>query len=208
MKTNFTLQEVSTYAAQEADVIQTAAHMMRCQLGFGLIARSSVRVRAAKTTAQEYALTFGYDLANVAKITLITNARSYNYAKSVNRAIKANGEEPTFKAEERKGFETIVDPIIVKSEKDGALSVNLVYKTKDSTKFTHTYISSDHALSAEEVAWIEAHIYKAPASAKQLAAGIAEEDITRVVNYKFPNLLAIGTTSEVQDIWDSLPIVK
>ena len=53
--------------------------------------------------------------------------------------------------------------------------------------------------------FIKSHLYVAPnKSVKQSESGIADEDIVMVRNYKFSNIIEVGTTPQIEEIWDGI----
>lgn len=186
-----------------ANILSTISHMAKCQLGFGLVAKSTPRFAKAKTTASEYALQFGRDIADVIKVTCVTNARSYGYESACERGQVRSGATANFSADGLSGAEWVIYPLVKKTEK--GLLVSISYKDSDNTRFESRYFHADGtACSEEEDSFIKEHLYHAPVSKKQLESGIDPAQVTKVCGYFFDRILAIGKNGEVTDFFNAL----
>jgi hypothetical protein len=81
----------------------------------------------------------------------------------------------------------------------------VTFKENDRTKFESFYIVADHFATEDELTFIKEHLYVAPnKSVKQSESGIEDEDIVMVRNYKFSNIVAVGQTPEIEEMWESI----
>lgn len=186
------------------DVMANCKEISSCKFGYGFVARSEPKFRAPKATAAEYKDTFGVDFPKIIKVTKVTNARAYDYAKAVGRQMTKNGSEGGFHSDPMKGYDWVIPNIIKRATKDGNLQLCVTYKDNDKTSFTSVYIVQDHLATDAELEFIKGHLYVSPKSKKQTELGIASEDVVNVRNYKFSNVVAIGTTPEVEKFWESI----
>jgi hypothetical protein len=204
-KSNFSVSELLTAVVNVFDTIAACKDFASCKFGYGFIARSTPKFRAPKATAAEWAAEFGNDMPNIVKVTKVTNARAYDYAKAINRQLAKQGDAADFKSDRMNGYEWVVPNIIKRAEKDGSLQMCVTFKENDRTKFETFYIVADHFATDAEVDFIKSHLYVAPCkSVKQTNMGIEEKDILQVRNYKFSNIIAVGTTPEVEEIWSKI----
>ena len=57
----------------------------------------------------------------------------------------------------------------------------------------------------DETTFIKNHLYVAPnKSVKQTEMGIEDKDIIQVRNYKFTNIIAVGKTPMIEEMWASI----
>lgn len=204
-KSNFSVSELLTAVVNVFDTIAACKDFASCKFGYGFIARSTPKFRAPKATAAEWAAEFGNDMPNIVKVTKVTNARAYDYAKAINRQLAKQGEVANFTSDSMRGYEWVVPNIIKRAETDGSLQMCVTFKANDRTKFETFYIVADHFATADELNFIEGHLYKAPnKSVKQTESGIADEDILMVRNYKFSNIIAVGQTPQIEEIWSNI----
>lgn len=204
-KSNFSVSELLTAVVNVFDTIAACKDFASCKFGYGFIARSTPKFRAPKATAAEWAAEFGNDMPNIVKVTKVTNARAYDYAKAINRQLAKQGDATDFKSDRMNGYEWVVPNIIKRAEKDGSLQMCVTFKENDRTKFETFYIVADHFATAGELEFITEHLYKAPnKSVKQTESGIADEDVVMVRNYKFSNIIAVGQTPQIEEIWSNI----
>ena len=204
-KSNFSVSELLTAVVNVFDTIAACKEFASCKFGYGFIARSSPKFRAPKKTAGEWLQEFGNVMPEVVKVTKVTNARAYDYAKAVNRQLTKQGEKADFQSSAMLGYEWVVPNIIKRTIKDGSLQLCVTFKGDDRTKFETFYIVGNHFATDDEMKFIKEHLYVAPnKSVKQSESGIAEEDILMVRNYKFSNIVAVGTTPEVEEVWQMI----
>jgi hypothetical protein len=204
----FNVRELLTVVVDFFETVSACKEFASCKFGYGFIARSTPKFRAPKATANEWFNLFGTEMPSIIKVTKVTNARAYDYAKAVNRQLTKQGGEANFESDSMSGYEWLVPNIIKRAIKDGSIQLCVSFKENDKTKFEPFYIvASDkpHFATDEEVDFIKSHLYVAPCkSVKQVAAGIAEEDVINVRNYKFSNIIAVGTTPEIEEVWSSI----
>lgn len=207
-QSNFSMSELLTAVVNFFDTIEACRNFASCKFGYGFIARSTPRFRAAKATANEWYNEFGDAMPNIVKITKVTNARAYDYAKAINRQLEKQGDAKTFESGSMSGYEWVVPNIIKKTIKDGDLQMCVTFKKNDKTKFETFYVieaETPRFATDAELDFIKSHLYVAPnASVKQTESGISEEDILMVRNYKFSNMLAVGQTPQIEEIWKNL----
>jgi hypothetical protein len=207
-QSNFSMSELLTAVVNFFDTIEACRNFASCKFGYGFIARSTPRFRAAKATANEWYNEFGDAMPNIVKITKVTNARAYDYAKAINRQLEKQGDAKTFESSSMSGYEWVVPNIIKKTIKDGDLQMCVTFKKNDKTKFETFYVieaETPRFATDAELDFIKSHLYVAPnASVKQTESGISEEDILMVRNYKFSNMLAVGQTPQIEEIWKNL----
>lgn len=205
MKNAISFQSVVNGKVDLFHVVNACKQFRANKFGYGFIAKSEVRVSAPKATASEWANVFGYPM-NVQKVTIVTNARAYDYQTKVNNVLAKQGCEKTFQSDSMNGYHWIegAEGIIKESDK-GSVQLCVTFQKGDRTKFESRYLVNGNRWATDaEVAFITAHLYTPKASAKQIANGVAEENVVMVRNYKFANILAVGKTQEVSEIWNSL----
>ncbi len=207
-KSNFSVSELLDVVVNFFDTIEACREFASCKFGYGFIARSTPKFRAPKATSLEWFNEFGSVMPNVIKVTKVTNAKAYDYAKAINRQLGKQGSDAAFESDAMSGYEWVVPNIIKRAIKDGSLQMCVTFKDTDKTKFETFYIvatETPHFASDAELDFIKSHLYVAPnKSVKQSASGIADEDIVMVRNYKFSNIIAVGKTPEVEEIWDAI----
>lgn len=187
------------------ETVEACKEFASCKFGYGFIARSTPKFRAPQTTAREWLAEFGSAMPNIIKVTKVTNARAYDYGKAVNRQLTKQGEAANFESDPMNGYEWIVPNIIKRATASGSMQLCVTFKDDDKTKFETFYIVADHFATDAEVDFIKSHLYVAPCkSVKQTNMGIEEKDILQVRNYKFSNIIAVGTTPEVKEIWSKI----
>jgi hypothetical protein len=187
------------------ETVEACKEFASCKFGYGFMARSAPKFRAPKATANEWFNLFGTEMPSIIKVTKVTNARAYDYAKAVNRQLAKQGGETNFESDSMSGYEWVVPNIIKRAIKDGSMQLCVSFKENDKTKFEPFYIVGDHFATADELDFIKSHLYVAPnKSVKQSEMGIEDDDILMVRNYKFANIIAVGTTPEVEDIWSKI----
>jgi len=187
------------------ETVEACKEFASCKFGYGFIARSTPKFRAPQTTAREWLAEFGSAMPNIIKVTKVTNARAYDYGKAVNRQLTKQGEAANFESDPMNGYEWIVPNIIKRATASGSMQLCVTFKDDDKTKFETFYIVGDHFATDAEVDFIKSHLYVAPCkSVKQTNMGIEEKDILQVRNYKFSNIIAVGTTPEVEEIWSKI----
>jgi hypothetical protein len=187
------------------ETVEACKEFASCKFGYGFIARSTPKFRAPQTTAREWLAEFGSAMPNIIKVTKVTNARAYDYGKAVNRQLTKQGEAANFESDPMNGYEWIVPNIIKRATASGSMQLCVTFKDGDKTKFETFYIVADHFATDAEVDFIKSHLYVAPCkSVKQTNMGIEEKDILQVRNYKFSNIIAVGTTPEVEEIWSKI----
>lgn len=187
------------------ETVEACKEFASCKFGYGFIARSTPKFRAPQATAREWFAEFGSAMPNIIKVTKVTNARAYDYGKAVNRQLTKQGEAANFESDPMNGYEWIVPNIIKRATASGSMQLCVTFKDDDKTKFETFYIAADHFATDAEVDFIKSHLYVAPCkSVKQTNMGIDEKDILQVRNYKFSNIIAVGTTPEVEEIWSKI----
>jgi len=204
----FNVRELLNVVVDFFETVSACKEFASCKFGYGFIARSTPKFRAPKATANEWFNLFGTEMPSIIKVTKVTNARAYDYAKAVNRQLAKQGGETNFESDSMSGYEWVVPNIIKRTIKDGSMQLCVSFKENDKTKFETFYIVASerpHFATDEEVDFIKSHLYVAPCkSVKQVAAGIAEEDVINVRNYKFSNIIAVGTTPEIEKVWANI----
>ena len=204
-KSNFSVSELLIAVVDVFSTIAACKDFASCKFGYGFIARSAPNFRAPKTTAREWLNEFGSEMPNIVKVTKVTNARAYDYGKAINRQLSKQGDAANFKSDAMSGYDWVVPNIIKRAQKDGNLQLCVTFKENDRTKFESFYIVTDHFATEDELTFIKEHLYVAPnKSAKQSESGIADEDIVMVRNYKFSNIVAVGQTPEIEEMWESI----
>ena len=204
-KSNFSVSELLIAVVDVFSTIAACKDFASCKFGYGFIARSEPKFRAPKATAAEWFEQFGETMPNIVKVTKVTNARAYDYAKAINRQLDKQGDAANFKSDAMSGYDWVVPNIIKRAQKDGNLQLCVTFKENDRTKFESFYIVTDHFATEDELEFIKEHLYKVPnKSVKQSASGIADEDIVMVRNYKFSNIIAVGTTPEIEEVWTNI----
>ena len=204
-KSSFSVSELLTAVVDVFNTIAACKDFASCKFGYGFVARSSPTFRAPKTTAREWLNEFGSEMPKIVKVTKVTNARAYDYAKAINRTLAKQGDESNFKSDAMSGYDWVVPNIIKRAQKDGNLQLCVTFKENDRTKFESFYIVSDHFATEDELGFIKEHLYKAPnKSVKQSESGIADEDILMVRNYKFSNIVAVGQTPQIEEMWSNI----
>lgn len=181
------------------DIVALTARMAKCQFGYGFIARTNPKMIKPKTTAKEWEQTFGTSFEDVKKVTCVTNARAYDYAKAVNKV-----SDTAFISDPLKGYRWLVPNVIKQAIADNSLQLTLTFKKNDKTKFITKYFVGDRLASEQETAFILAHLYIPKAPQKQLAHGVAEEDVILVRNYKFDNIYACGASKDIKNVWNGI----
>ena len=204
-KSNFSVSELLIAVVDVFSTIAVCKDFASCKFGYGFIARSTPKFRAPKATATEWLNEFGETMPNIVKVTKVTNARAYDYAKAINRQLSKQGDATNFKSDSMSGYDWVVPNIIKRAKKDGNLQLCLTFKENDRTKFESFYIVADHFATEDELTFIKEHLYVAPnKSVKQSESGIADEDIVMVRNYKFSNIVAVGQTPEIEEMWANI----
>lgn len=207
-KSNLSVSELLTVVVNFFDTVTLCKEFASCKFGYGFIARSTPRFVAPKTTASEWLNEFGTAMPSIVKVTKVTNARAYDYEKAINRQLTKQGSESNFESGSMSGYEWVVPYIIKKTIKTGDLQMCVTFKDKDKTKFETFYIVADdapHFATDDELDFIKSHLYAAPnKSVKQSESGIADEDILMVRNYKFSNIIAVGQTPQIEEIWEKI----
>lgn len=207
-KSNLSVSELLTVVVNFFDTVTLCKEFASCKFGYGFIARSTPKFRAPKATASEWLNEFGTAMPSIVKVTKVTNARAYDYEKAINRQLTKQGSESNFESGSMSGYEWVVPNIIKKTIKTGDLQMCVTFKDKDKTKFETFYIVADdapHFATDDELDFIKSHLYAAPnKSVKQSESGIADEDILMVRNYKFSNIIAVGQTPQIEEIWEKI----
>ena len=211
MSKTFGINELGNAVVNVFDTIAFCREMSLCKFGYGFIARSTPKFRAPKATAAEWVGQFGETMPSVVKVTKVTNAKAYDYEDAVNRQLNKQGEAADFKSDALNGYDWVVPNVIKRAQKDGSLQLTLLFKDSDKTTFETFYIVIDcfngtcRFATEDETAFIKAHLYVAPnKSVKQADMGIEDKDIIQVRNYKFANIIAVGTTPQIEDIWSKI----
>lgn len=194
-----TLQSVMSTKVDQFATINVCKHLKSCQFGYAFVAKSTPKFRAPKQTAMLWRDQFGTDMPTIVKVTKCVNARSGNYTNKVNKAGATD-----FVADGLNGYEWVIPNVIKRATKDGSLQLCVTFTNSDKTNFDSKYVVADHFATDAELAFIKERLYSAPSSAKQIAAGVAPTDEVFVRNYKFDNILKVGTNSEVEEFWNEL----
>lgn len=204
-KSNLSVSELLNVVLDFFDTIDGCKELASCKFGYGFIARSTPKFRAPKATSREWFGQFGNEMPAIIKITKVTNAKAYDYAKAINRQLGKQGADAEFKSDAMSGYEWIVPNIIKRATESGSLQLCVTFKNSDKTKFESFYIVADnapHFATDDELDFIKSHLYEAPSkSVKQSELGIAEDDILMVRNYKFSNIIAIDKTPQIEEVW-------
>jgi hypothetical protein len=204
-KSNLSVSELLNVVVDFFDTIDGCKELASCKFGYGFIARSTPNFRAPKATSREWFGLFGKEMPAIIKITKVTNAKAYDYAKAINRQLDRQGSNAEFKSDAMSGYEWIVPNIIKRATESGSLQLCVTFKNSDKTKFESFYIVADntpHFATSAELDFIKSHLYEAPSkSVKQSGLGIAEDDILMVRNYKFSNIIAIDKTPRIEKLW-------
>jgi len=204
-QSNFSVSELLIAVVDVFSTIAACKDFASCKFGYGFIARSTPNFRAPKATAREWLNKFGSEMPNIVKVTKVTNARAYDYAKAINRQLDKQGDAANFKSDAMSGYDWVVPNIIKRAQKDGSLQLCVTFKDNDRTNFESFYIVSDHFATEDELEFIKEHLYKAPnKSVKQSESGIADDDIVMVRNYKFSNIVAVGQTPQIEEMWANI----
>ena len=204
-QSNFSVSELLIAVVDVFSTIAACKEFASCKFGYGFVARSLPKFRAPKATAAEWVEQFGETMPNIVKVTKVTNARAYDYGKAINRQLSKQGDAANFKSDAMSGYDWVVPNIIKRAQKDGNLQLCVTFKENDRTKFESFYIVADHFATEDEVTFIKEHLYVAPnKSVKQTTSGIEDEDIVMVRNYKFSNIVAVGQTPEIEEMWANI----
>lgn len=207
-KSNFSVRELLNVVVNFFDTVSACKEFASCKFGYGFIARSEPKFRAPKATAAEWMAEFGETMPNIVKVTKVTNAKVYDYEKAVNRQLSKQGDAANFKSDPMNGYEWVVPNIIKRAVKDGSLQLCLLFKSSDKTDFDSRYVvasETPHFATEDELTFITEHLYVAPnKSVKQSNMGIADADIVMVRNYKFSNVIAVGKTPQLEEVWESI----
>lgn len=194
------ISELRTSVVNVFDTIASCKDFANSEFGYGFIARSIPNFRAPKATAKEWMTKFDKEMPNIVKVTKVTNARAFDYEKVTDKQPEEQGTINSMK-----GFEWVIPNIIKRATKDGGLQLCLTFKENDQTKFETFYIVADHFATADEIDFINTHTdailekYVTPTDNE-----ITEDKCVKVLNYRFSNLIAVGTTLEIEEIWDSV----
>lgn len=204
----FNVRELLSVVVDFFETVSACKEFASCKFGYGFIARSTPKFRAPKATANEWFNEFGNEMPSIVKVTKCTNARAYDYAKAINRQLAKQRANADFESDAMRGYEWVVPNIIKRATENGSMQLCVSFKENDKTKFETFYIvasANPHFATDAEVDFIKSHLYVAPnKSVKQSASGIADEDIVMVRNYKFSNIIAVGMTPEIEEIWASI----
>ena len=193
------VKSLLTAKVNEFTTIAACREFASCKFGYGFVARSTPRFVAPKDTAALWLATFGTEMPEVVKVTKVTNARSGNYGKKLEKAGAVD-----YEVEAPKGYDWVVPNVIKRAQKDGSLQLCVTFTRGDKTTFESFYIVGDHFATPQELEFIKTWLYVAPPSKKQAAAGVAPADEVLVRNYKFCNVACAGTTPEVESYWKQL----
>lgn len=194
------LQMMMSTKVDEFETINACKHFVRCQFGYGFVAKSTPKFQAPKQTAAMWENEFGTPMPNIVKVTKVTNARSGSYENKVNKVSSSE-----FQSGEMRGYDWVVPNVIKRAQKDGSLQLCVTFTAADKTTFEPFYvIDNERFATARELQFIKARLYSAPSSKKQIESGVSEEEIVMVRNYKFSNILCVGTTTEINEYWSSL----
>lgn len=205
-ESNFSVNVLLTSSVNVFNTIEACRELASCKFGYGFVSRSTPNFKAPKATEREWINEFGgFSMPVIVKVTKVTNARAYDYAKAVNRQLSKQGDAATFQSDAMSGYTWVVPNIIKRADKDGSLQLCVSFKEGDRTKFESFYIVGDHFATEDELAFIEGHLYVAPnKSVKQSASGIADKDIIMVRNYKFSNVIFVGQTPKIEEFWANI----
>lgn len=198
-KKNNNVVKMLAAKVNEFETIAACKNFAACKFGYGFVAKSTPKFQAPKQTAAMWLSEFGSEMPAIIKVTKVTNARSGNYA---NKVAKAGASD--FVADGLNGYDWVVPNVIKRAQKDGSLQLCVTFTNSDKTTFESFYVVEDHFATKEELAFIKARLYVAPVSKKQVAAGVAPADEVLVRNYKFSNIVSVGTTPEVEEYWKTL----
>lgn len=199
MSKKVSVKSLLTAKVNEFETIAACKNFAACKFGYGFVARSTPKFIAPQQTAAMWLAQFGAEMPEVVKVTKVTNARSGNYGKKLEKAGAVD-----YEVEAPKGYDWVVPNVIKRAQRDGSLQLCVTFTKNDKTTFESFYVVGDHFATAEELAFIKERLYSAPASKKQAAAGVAPADEVMVRNYKFSNVVSVGTTPEVETYWKEL----
>lgn len=184
----------------EQTILAVCKEFGMCKMGFGFIAKSTPRFAAPKQTAAMWLNEFGTEMPTIVKVTKVSNARSGSYQNKVNKVATTE-----FVSGSLNGYEWLIPNMVKRVTKDGSLQLCIAYSDTDKTSFVSEYIiNGERFATPAEVAFIKSRLYTAPASQKQLSAGVSFADIVSVRNYKFSNVLSIGKNPIIEQFWESL----
>lgn len=207
-KIRFDIQELLYVVADFFGTICKAKEISSAKEGYGFIARSTPKFRAPKATALEWYNQFGTEMPNIVSITKVTKAKVYAYSKTKTHLSKLSSNTK-FENDPMKGYEWVVPNIIKRATESGSLQLTLTFKNNDNTKIESYYIivhdgEEPRFTTNVEMDFINSHLYIPPSkSVKQDTSGV-DDDIVIVRNYKFSSIVAIGKTTEIEDIWSSI----
>lgn len=210
MSKTFGISELGNAVVNVFDTIAFCKEMSLCKFGYAFVARSTPKFRAPKATAVEWVEQFGNTMPSVVKITKVTNAKAYDYEDAVNRQLTKQGDAADFKSDALNGYDWVVPNVIKRAQKDGSLQLTLLFKDNDKTTFETFYIVFEfdgtcRFATEEETEFIKNHLYVAPnKSKKQSEMGIEDKDILQVRNYKFSNVIAVGKTPQIEEMWANI----
>ena len=183
-------------------IFVNAAKIKRNVLGMSVIAESSIGVRAPVHTAKEFKERFGYDFADIHKVSFVKNARAYNYKRNVDKKL-SDGKE--IQTESLKGFEWLSEweNVVKVANKSGKKYLSCTYTDDDKSSVDTRYIVHGRFVTDDEKQFIFEHLKTKSVSQKQTALGIAENDQVKFGAYEFGKIYSIGSNDNVEPIWDA-----
>lgn len=205
---NFDLQELLYVVADFFSTICKAKEISSAKEGYGFIARSTPKFRTPKATALEWYNQFGTEMPNIVKITKVTKAKVYAYGKAKTRMSKLSSNTK-FENDPMEGYEWVVPNIIKRATETGSLQLTLTFKNSDKTKFESRYIlvheeEEPRFATNIEMDFIDTYLYIPPSKSVKQDASNVDDNIVIVRNYMFSDIVAIGRTTEIEDVWNSI----
>lgn len=181
-------------------IFANAAKIKRNVLGMSVIAESSIGVRAPVHTAKEFKDKFGYDFAEIHKVSFIKNARAYNYKKNVDKKL-SDGKE--IQTESLKGFEWLSEweNVVKVANKSGKKYLSCTYTDEDKSSCDTRYIVHGRFVTDNEKQFILDHLKSKQVSKKQTDLGIREDEQVKFGAYEFQKIYSIGSNDSVEPIW-------
>lgn len=181
-------------------IFANAAKIKRNVLGMSVIAESSIGVRAPVHTAKEFKKKFGYDFAEIHKVSFIKNARAYNYKRNVDKKL-SDGKE--IQTESLKGFEWLSEweNVVKVANKSGKKYLSCTYTDEDKSSCDTRYIVHGRFVNDDEKQFILDHLKSKQVSKKQTNLGIEEKDQVKFGAYEFQKIYGIGSNDNVEPVW-------
>lgn len=198
-----TTKIISVATSNEGTVMNAISNALnRCQFGVALIVRSTVRLQGGKGAEKAFTDLFGGTI--ICKVSAVENVRGFDYGAAVARA-GATGFVPS----EKKGYTNLYG-VFAKADKTQKVQFRVCEDAHNRIgRIGHTYAIEQDGItrtaSAEEYAWIEEHLYRAPnVGAKQMAHGVTAANVVSIRYYIVENVLHYGIPTEIRAKWKEL----